>query len=183
MRLCVYGAASDAIDNKYISAVEFLGKTMAKRGHSLVYGGGGVGVMGAVARGVHENGGYVLGVIPRFFQERSIELLYENNDQTIYTYTLQERKEIMEDNADGFIVAPGGIGTYDEFFEALTLKQLGRHNKPIVLYNVDGFYDPLIQMLLHADSEKFLREGLNEKYAVFSDAEKMIDYFEKYKIQ
>ena len=141
MRICVYGAASPSIDAEYIAKVEELGKIMAKRGHSLVFGGGKNGLMGAVARGVHDNGGEILGVIPTFFIEQSAEVLYEHCDKVVETETMRERKQIMEDNADAFIVVPGGIGTYEEFFEILTSKQLCRHNKPIAIYNVLGFYE------------------------------------------
>lgn len=179
MRFCLYGAASDLIDKKYITAVEELGAEMARRGYGVVYGGGNTGSMGAIARGVHENGGNVLGVIPRFFTERNIEELYDKNDETIYTYTLQERKQVMEDNADAFIIAPGGVGTYDEFFEALTLRQLERHNKPIVIFNIDGFYNPLLEMMRHAEKEKFLRDGLNDLYGVCETPREVVDYLEK----
>lgn len=179
MRFCVYGAASSKIDDKYIKATEELGRVIAGKGHSIVFGGGASGVMGAVARGVQEKGGSVLAVIPRFFQNEDYEPLFEESDQIIYTYTMSERKTKMEDAADAFIIAPGGIGTYDEFFEALTLYQLGRHRKPIALFNVDGFYNPLIEMLKHADSENFLRPGVIDTFKSFDDPTKIVDYLYK----
>ena len=122
MRICVYGAASPTIDPAYIEAVEKMGKEMAARGHSLVFGGGGNGLMGAAARGVRTAGGYILGVIPKFFDQENIEAICDFCDELIQPDTMRQRKQIMEDNADAFIVTPGGIGTFEEFFEILTLK-------------------------------------------------------------
>ena len=119
MRICVFGAASPTIDKEYIEKVEIMGKIMAERGHSLTFGGGGNGLMGAAARGVKEDGGYILGVAPKFFFEDTVERIYDKCDELIKPDTMRERKQIMEDNADAFIVTPGGIGTYEEFFEAI----------------------------------------------------------------
>ena len=141
MKICVFGAASPTIDKEYIQQVEILGEELAKRGHSLVFGGGGNGLMGAVARGVRAQNGYILGVVPEFFEDEDIEKLYHDCDERIETKTMRERKQTMEDNADAFIIVPGGIGTFEEFFEILTLKQLCRHTKPIAIYNVLNYYD------------------------------------------
>ena len=143
MRICVYGAASATIDEYYKQEVKKLGLEMAKRGHSLVFGGGGHGLMGAVADGIHEGGGHILGVIPKFFGDESIEAVFESCDELIEPNTMRERKQIMEDNADAFVIVPGGIGTFEEFFEILTLKQLCRHNKPIAIFNVKGYYQEM----------------------------------------
>ena len=150
MRICVYGAASPTIDKSYIEAVEKMGKEMVLRGHSLVFGGGGNGLMGAAARGVRSEGGKILGVIPKFFDEEDIEAICDFCDELIQPNTMRERKQIMEDNSDAFIVVPGGIGTFEEFFEILTLKQLCRHNKPIAIYNINGYYDELNMVLIEA---------------------------------
>ncbi len=122
MKICIFGAASAHIDDNYIKAVERLGKSLALRGHSLVFGAGGTGLMGAAARGFKRGGGFVHGVIPEFFREEKVELIYEDCDKITYTETMAERKFIMEDEADAFIITPGGIGTFEEFFEVLTLK-------------------------------------------------------------
>ena len=143
MRICVYGAASPNIDEQYITATETLGEALAKRGHNLVFGGGGNGLMGAAARGFKKGGADIIGVIPDFFRNEAIEAIYDCCDRLIEPKTMRERKQIMEDNADAFIVVPGGIGTYEEFFEILTSKQLCRHNKPIGIYNIDGYYDEM----------------------------------------
>ena len=142
MKICVFGAASAAIDQCYIDAVERLTEEMARRGHSLVFGAGGSGLMGAAARGTKRGGGYIHGVIPNFFREERLESIFGACDKLTFTETMAERKTTMEDDCDAFIIVPGGIGTLEEFFEVITLKQLGRHHKAIAFYNIDGYYDP-----------------------------------------
>ena len=154
---------------------------MAERGHSLVFGGGANGLMGAVARGVYNKKGYIMGVIPKFFEKIDAELEYKRCDVLIRPDTMRERKQIMEDNADGFIMVPGGIGTYEEFFEMLTLKQLGRHSKPIAVLNLDGYYDLLQQMLEQTIEQGFMKPACRELYGVFSDADALLDYLEQAK--
>ena len=109
MKICIFGAASAHIDTVYIKAVEELSEKLAKRGHTLVFGAGGTGLMGAAARGFKRGGGFVHGVIPEFFREEKVELIYEDCDKITYTETMAERKFIMEDEADAFIITPGGI--------------------------------------------------------------------------
>ena len=179
MNICVYGASSNTIDSSYIQQTEYLGRQMAKRGHSLVYGAGANGLMGAVARGAHEEHGKIIGVAPSFFNVDGI--LYENITELITTETMRERKQIMEDQADAFIMTPGGIGTLDEFFEILTLKQLGRHGKAIVVYNQNGFFEPLLTMMSETAVKGFMTDATNEIYAVMDDADAILDYLESYK--
>lgn len=179
MNICVYGAASNAIDKKYITAGEELGEKIAKRGHSLVYGAGATGMMGAVSRGVEKQNGSVTGVVPEFFTNE--EVLNVDCTKLIRTKTMRERKQIMEDLSDAFIVTPGGIGTFEEFLEVLTLKQLNRHNKPIVLFNVDGFYNGMISMLDEAINGNFINEECREMYPAFETADAILDYIENYK--
>lgn len=178
MRICVYGAASPTIDKEYIEKTQELGRIMAKRGHLLVFGGGKNGLMGAVARGMHENGGHILGVIPQFFIDESAEIAFDNCDEMIVPETMRERKRIMEENADAFIVVPGGIGTYEEFFEILTAKQLCRHNKPIVIYNINGFYDEIHAAILSAVKKNFIKKSCLELYLITEDVEKVFEYVE-----
>ncbi|MBP3322428.1 MAG: TIGR00730 family Rossman fold protein [Clostridia bacterium] len=178
MRICVFGAASPTIDPEYIQKVELLGEEMAKRGHSLVFGAGGNGLMGAAARGVHRGGGYVLGVIPKFFEEEGVEAIYDKCDKLIFTETMRQRKQTMEDNADAFIVAPGGIGTFEEHFEILTSKQLCRHNKPIVLYNVKGYYNELEEVMKQAMKKNFIRENCADLYRLTDDLDELFSYIE-----
>ena len=179
MNICVYGASSNKIDRIYIEFVEELGKKMAERGHNLVFGAGTNGLMGAVARGIDNGKSEIIGIVPSFFNVDGV--LYENCTELIFTETMRQRKQILEDRSDGFIILPGGIGTFDEFFEILTLKQLARHHKPIVIFNVNGYYDKLIQFMEHAVDERFVKESYKEMIKIFDNADTMLDYIEKYK--
>lgn len=178
MRICVYGASSNAIDPAYLQAGELLGREMAKRGHGLVFGGGANGMMGASARGMSEIGGEIIGVAPTFFNVDGV--LYEACTQMVYTETMRQRKQIMEEQADAFVMTPGGIGTFEEFFEILTLKQLGRHNKPIAVLNTKGYYDAMDQMLKTAVEQNFMKEACLDLYGIFEDVNVLLDYLEQY---
>ena len=134
--------------------------------------------MGAAARGVRSEGGKILGVIPKFFDEENIEAICDFCDELIQPNTMRERKQIMEDNADAFIIVPGGIGTFEEFFEILTLKQLCRHNKPIAIYNINGYYDELNQVLIEAMKKNFIRENCTDLYEITDDLGKIFAYIE-----
>ena len=178
MNICVYGASSNDIDQSFIKAAETLGRKMAERKHTLVYGAGGGGVMGGTARGVTAGGGKVVGIVPAFFNVDG--MLYDKCDELIKTSTMRERKQLMEEKSDAFIMCPGGIGTFDEFFEMLTLKQLSRHTKAIAIFNVDGYYDSLIELMETAISRSFMKPECRELYSVFSDIDSMLDYIEGY---
>lgn len=178
MKICVFGAASYEIDKSYIEAVEKLGEEMAKRGHALVFGAGGNGLMGAAARGVTKGGGEIYGVIPTFFRDETIELIYDKCTELIYTETMAERKTKMEDLAEAFIITPGGIGTLEEFFQVLTLKQLGRHVKPIVILDVNGYYKKLEAFLDAALEQKFINENCKNLYYYAKSAEDAVSYIE-----
>ena len=181
MKICVFGASSAHIDDKYIDEVESLCLSLARRGHSLVFGCGATGLMGAAARGVKRGGGYIHGVIPTFFEEEGVEQLYGGCDEVTYTDTMSERKRQMEDAADAFIIVPGGIGTFEEFFEVLTLKQLGRHTKAIAIYNIDGYYDNLEKFMKEVTERAFITFKCYEMYTYFSSADEILDYIESYK--
>ena len=178
MRICVYGAASPTIDPEYIRQTEILGEEMAKRGHSLVFGGGANGLMGAAARGVKKGGGAILGVIPKFFENETIEAIYDKCDELLTPDTMRERKQLMEDNADAFIITPGGIGTYEEFFEILTLKQLCRHNKPIAIFNIMGYYDGLNEVMNQAMQKNFIRENCSTLFRITDNLDELLEYIE-----
>lgn len=178
MKICVFGAASFEIDQKYINLVEELGEMLAKRGHELVFGAGGNGLMGAAARGVRKQNGKIYGVIPNFFKDEIIEAIYDQCDQLIFTETMAQRKTKMEDLADAFIIVPGGIGTFEEFFEVLTLKQLGRHTKPIVIYDIDGYYKKLEEFLDYSINEKFIKDNCKKLYGFENKLEKVFEYIE-----
>ncbi|MBR4972920.1 MAG: TIGR00730 family Rossman fold protein [Clostridia bacterium] len=179
MNICLYGASSNEIDKTYIEMTEKLGEAIGEAGHSLVYGGGANGLMGAAARGVVKKGGKVIGVAPSFFNVDGV--LFEDCAEFIYTETMRERKQIMEHRADAFVAVPGGIGTFDEFFEIMTLKQLGQHNKPIAIYNINGYYDNLIEMLNTAVKQGFMTEKSKELVPAFDNPKELIEYFQNYK--
>ena len=174
MNICVYGASSSELEQIYYERIEALGRMMAKRGHGLIFGGGATGMMGAAARGVDAENGYILGIAPRFFDEHCSEF--------IFTETMRERKQLLEERSDATIVTPGGIGTYEEFFEILTLKSLHRLDRPIVLYNINGYYDGMKALLQHTADENFM-DSSNLKLCEFMDVpEQILEYIEKYEI-
>lgn len=180
MNICVYGASSPDIDPIFFEETEKLGRMMAGQGHGLVFGGGAQGLMGAAARGVHEMGGQIIGVAPTFF--RNVDgILYEHCTEFVYTETMRERKQIMEDRSDAFVVTPGGIGTFEEFFEILTLKQLGRHQKPIVIFNVMGYFDSMKAMMENAIQKAFMKPVCRELYVFLDTPEDILEYLEQYK--
>ena len=177
MKLCLYGASSNLIDKKYMEATEKLGEEMAKRGHTLVFGGGANGLMGAAARGATKAGGEIIGISPKFFDVDGV--LYDKCTEFIYTETMQERKHLLVTKSDGFIVMPGGPGTFDELFETLSLRQLGIHNKPIAVFNIDGYFDPLGQMLKNAFNGKFMTEEILELCPLFDSETELLKYLEE----
>ncbi len=178
MIICVYGASSQNIHPDYLQGVEDFGRAMGRRGHGLLFGGGDKGLMGAAARGVKGENGKVIGVAPRFFNVDGV--LYPHCDEFFYSDTMRQRKQILEDKADAFVAVPGGIGTFDELFEILTLKQLGRHSKPIALLNLRGYYDPLLALLERAMAEGFMKDECRGLWAAFDDADALLDYLESY---
>ena len=178
MNICIYGSASNDIDRIHIDTVEQLGKALAKRGHSLVFGGGANGLMGAAARGFYSENAKITGVVPRFFNVDGI--LFENGE-LIRTDTMRERKQIMDDLADAFIATPGGIGTFEEFFEIYTLKQLGQSKKPLVVFDVNGYYKPLIALLENGIKGNFMPLQSLSLFHYTDSIEDAIDYIENYK--
>lgn len=178
MNICVFGAASDKINKQYITEVEKLGEMMGSNGHTLIFGAGKDGLMGAVARGMKKMGAEIYGVIPYFFLDEKIEGLYDKCTELIKTDTMRERKAVMENMADAFIIVPGGIGTFEEFFEIVTLKQLARHNKAIAIFNINGYYDHLEEMMEHSMREGFVREQCSSLYSCFDKAEDVLNYIE-----
>lgn len=181
MDICVYGASSNDIDRAFLDAGEALGLRMAQRGHGLVFGGGAQGMMGATARGIHAGGGHSIGVAPTFFQVDGV--LYDHCTEFIPTETMRQRKQIMEERADAFVMTPGGIGTFEEFFEILTLKQLGRHNKPIAVLNTGGYYDNMEAMMRTAIAGHFMKPACLALYGVFQSPDELLDYLEQYDAQ
>lgn len=149
--VCVYCGSSNAASPAYLEAASVFGKTLAGEGVKLVYGGGGVGLMGRVARAAHEAGGAVLGVMPEFLRGR--EILYDDVE-TIVVQSMHERKQALFDNADAFVVLPGGIGTLEEVIELMSWRRMMLHTKPLVFLNLGGFWDPLFALLRHTVEQK-----------------------------
>lgn len=178
MNICIFGASSERIDKKYTEAAYDLSAKLARLGHTLVFGGGKYGIMGACCRAFSENGGRIIGVAPHFMVKYNV--LYDGCTELKLTDTMNERKAYMEDNSDAFVIAPGGIGTYEEFFEVFTLKQLGRHRKPIVIFNSNGFFDDMLRMLQYTVDEEFLSPASVDLVGVCDDAEEIINYLDNY---
>ena len=176
MNICVYGAASDEIADVFKEAGEALGLAIARRGHGLVFGGGSGGLMGAVARGADKGGGRIISIAPSFFDIDGI--IYPQCTEYIFTETMRERKQRMEDLSGAFIITPGGIGTLDEFFEIFTLRQLARHKKPIAILNTDGYYNDLLAMLKHTADLSFMDNRNFELFHASESPESILDYVE-----
>ncbi|MBO5555892.1 MAG: TIGR00730 family Rossman fold protein [Oscillospiraceae bacterium] len=163
MKICVYGASGDKLDPRYFEAARDLGRCLGRHGHGLVFGGGQGGLMGACALGAEETGAEILGVAPRFFDEPGI--LFPRCTRFLFTETMAQRKQLMEDESDAFVILPGGIGTLEEFFETLTLKQLGRHGKPMAVLNTLGYYDAMLHMLESAADGGFMSRNCLKLFA------------------
>ena len=176
MNICVYGAASDSIGAIYKNAGEQLGEEMARRGHALIFGGGAAGMMGAAARGMSRGGGHITGIAPSFFDVDGV--LFPECDEYIFTETMRERKKQLEDLSDGFIITPGGVGTFDEFFEILTLRQLNRHQKPIAILNTEGYYEYMLAMMKNAVDQHFMTPLNFDLFYVSDRVGDVLDYLE-----
>ncbi len=178
LNICVYCSASDAIASRYFEAAAELGTEIARRGDTLVYGGASAGLMGAVARAAQESGGRVLGVIPQVLVD--MEVAYKNADELLVVANMRERKAAMEAQADAFLALPGGIGTLEEVFEIMTLRYLKQTDKPLVLLNFEGFYDPLLRLLEHMNEAKFLRSGFEPLVTFAPTVMTALDYIDGY---
>lgn len=176
--ICVFCSSSDAVAPVFFDAADELGTCIARRGDRLVYGGSSIGLMGAVARAVHAEGGYVCGVIPEVIHANG--LAYQTADECLITPDLRQRKAAMEVRADAFIAMPGGFGTLEEIVEVMTLKQLRLHNKPIIFLNTAGFYDPLITLFEHFFAHKFAKTESRALYHFVSDVPSIFAYLDAY---
>ncbi len=170
--VCVYCGSGHGLNPAYAEAAGILGKDLAVRGIGLVYGGGGLGLMGDVARATIANGGHVTGIIPGFLLAKENAL--ESVNELIVTGDMHERKRLMFERSDAFIALPGGIGTLEELVEQLTWSQLGRHQKPIVVANIAGFWTPFLEILGHMKADTFIRAGLDVRFTVVDRAEHII---------
>jgi len=156
-----------------------LGAAIARRGHTLVYGGTNVGLMGACAKAAQTGGAKVIGIIPSFIAERG--LAYEKADELIVTDDMRQRKALMEQRSDAFVALPGGFGTLEEMFEIITLKQLQRHNKAIVFLNVAGYYEPLAAAIEHMYRAQFAKDAYRHMYSFAPDVASAMESVETYR--
>jgi uncharacterized protein (TIGR00730 family) len=157
--VCVYCGSGAGTNPRFIESARALGKTLAENRIRLVYGGGAVGMMGAVATSVLDHGGTVTGIIPGFLTAKENAL--KRVQEMIVTPDMHERKRLMFEHADAFVALPGGIGTLEELVEQLTWQQLGRHSKPVLLANIDGFWEPLLELIAHMRATQFIRANLS----------------------
>jgi uncharacterized protein (TIGR00730 family) len=170
--ICVYCGSGPGRSPIYADAARALGRSLAENNVALVYGGGGLGLMGEVARATLEAGGKVTGIIPDFLTVRE-HMLKEVTDLVV-TADMHERKKLMFERSDAFVALPGGIGTLEELVEQMTWAQLGQHNKPIIIANIDGFWAPFLHLLTHMQGEAFIRAGLEVPFSVVDDAEDIV---------
>jgi uncharacterized protein (TIGR00730 family) len=163
--ICVYCGSNPGRSPDYAAAAERLGRDMAEAGVRLVYGGGSVGLMGIVARSVLDHGGQVTGIIPQFLKDR--EVMLKEVSELIVTADMHERKRIMFERSDAFVSLPGGIGTLEEVIEVMTWAQLEQHAKPILIANINGFWDPLVEVFRRMTDDGFLhKEFLGDHVAL-----------------
>ncbi|HTJ30910.1 MAG TPA: TIGR00730 family Rossman fold protein [Acidobacteriaceae bacterium] len=177
-RVCVFCGSSEGVRPEYRAAAEQVGALLAQRGIELVYGGGKVGLMGAVADAALTAGGRVIGIIPQGLVDR--EVSHQGLTELRVVASMHERKALMADLAEGFLCLPGGYGTWDEFCEILTWAQLGLHRHACGLLNVAGYYDPLLAMADRAREEGFVREEYRRLMLADADAERLLDRMEEY---
>jgi uncharacterized protein (TIGR00730 family) len=156
--VCVYCGSGPGTNPRFVEAAIGFGKVLAENGVRLVYGGGSLGLMGAVAKSVLDHGGTVTGIIPDFLKARENALT--RVQEMIVTPDMHERKRLMFERSDAFVALPGGIGTLEELVEQLTWAQLGRHSKPVLLANIDNFWEPLLALLAHMRATEFIRPTL-----------------------
>ncbi len=157
--VCVYCGSGPGTNPQFVETARAFGRILAGSGVRLIYGGGSIGLMGAIAESVVDHGGEVTGIIPDFLKAR--EMMFRRAQEIIVTRDLHERKRLMFERADAFVALPGGIGTLEELVEQLTWAQLGRHQKPILIANIDRFWDPLCALLDHMRAMQFIRAGLS----------------------
>jgi uncharacterized protein (TIGR00730 family) len=178
LNICVYCGSGPGTDPVFMEAATALGAAIAKAGHGLVYGGGNLGLMGAVARAVRDGGGSVTGIIPHFLLNK--EKLLEGARDIVLVDDMHQRKMKMFELADAFVALPGGIGTLEELVEQMTWAQLGRHGKPIVMADIAGFWQPMRALLAHMRMAGFIRDGLEVKTMTAERVEDVLPMVEDY---
>ncbi len=176
--ICVYSSSSNTVDKVYFDAAFELGKEIALRGDYFLFGGGMTGLMGATAQGVHKNKGRVIGIIPKALNVKGI--VYENCDELIETKGMRERKGLMDSKSDAFIALPGGYGTFEELLEIITLKQLRYHDKPIVILNINSYYEKLQELFEVCINQNFAKEDCRNLYYVTNNIREGLEYIDQY---
>jgi hypothetical protein len=175
----VYCSSSSKIAAPFVNAAKNLGRAIAENGWSLVYGGNNVGSMATVANACRSAGGKVIGVTPKLFIEKGVA--DQHCDELLITDGMRDRKAVLEQRGDAFIALPGGLGTFEEFFEIVCGKQLSYHNKAIILLNIDHYYDPLLAMIDHGEKANFIRPRSRDLYFVANSIEQAIAYLKQYR--
>lgn len=177
--ICVYCSSSEAVDIKYFNFTKKLAESIVKNSYDLVYGGANVGLMRCIAENVKKNGGKVTGIIPQSIYDKG--LAFENLDKLIVTANMHERKAKMAELSEIFFALPGGFGTLEEVLEIITLKQLNYHNKPVVIFNQDNFYDGLLKQFEAFYDSKFSKEIYKKLYLITDDIDSAFNYIKNYK--
>lgn len=172
-RICVFCASSRQVDSIYLKAAYRLGAILARESITVVYGGGAVGLMGELANGAMAEGGKVIGIIPEFMYD--LKWGYDGITELKIVKDMSERKKLVMDGSDAIVALPGGCGTFEELFEALTMKRLGFYLNPIILVNVNGFYDSLIVLLERSIAEKFMDTRHREMWSVVDRPEEVLE--------
>ena len=172
MNICLYGSGSRRTPEIYTDEAYKLGQKLAENNHTLVFGGGDTGMMGACAKGLHDNNGKSIGIAPEWIDD--FEPLCKDCDEFIYVDSMNERKQEFIKNSDAFIISPGGIGTLDEFFEMITLKKLKQHDKLIIVFNIEHYYDKMLEML----NEMAVNGFLYKQEEIFKVATSIDEIFE-----
>ena len=176
--ICVFSSSSNTVDPMYFDAAAELGRALASRGDTLLYGGGLTGLMGTCARAAHQGGGKVVGVIPKALNEKGI--VYESCDELVVTDTMRTRKAEMDARSDAFIALPGGFGTIEEIMEIITLKQLQYHDKPVALLNIGGYYAPLLSQFEVIIAQQFAKPACTDLFLVTDSVTGTLDYIDSY---
>ena len=174
----MFGAGSTRIKEKYVGVAYLLGEQIAENNHTLVYGGGADGLMGATARGAKDNDAEVIAIVPKWIDK--FERIYDEADEIVYTEGMNERKNLFLEKSDAFVILPGGLGTMDEVFEIMVLKKLKKHNKPIIILNCFNYYNSLLTMISDMIDERTIVEDNTNIYEIIDNVEDIIPYLEEY---
>lgn len=175
--LTIYCSSSPAIDPHFVETARRLGRELAARGIALVYGGGSSGLMGEVAEACADAGGRVVGVITEHLSK--LEVAFDRCDELMVVDTMRHRKALMAEHGDGFLVLPGGLGTYEEFFEVLVGRVLSEHDKPIGVVNDHGYFDPMVAMIEHGIEQRFIRPAIRKLLAIDADPLVVLDRLQR----